>query len=297
MADDRDDYVLREITPLTEGEVLFIADRHKKEFTFPVHTHDAFELNFVEGGEGVQRVVGDSVETIGALDLALIASPDLEHTWLQGACRSSDIYELTVQFRLDDGPGGMLSKSPFAPIRQMLRNARGGLAFPTSGIAKVYNKLHSLASIGDSFTAFISFLEILNTLAACREARQLATTSYSKLRVEEVSAPVLAVKNYIDKHYMDELPLGRLAELACMSETGFSRYFRQATSRTVSEYIADVRLGNAARLLLDTDRPVADISFACGFNNLSNFNRTFKRRKGSTPTEFREYYHKIRIIL
>ena len=80
---------------------MYVADRHKKEFDYPIHVHDVLELNFVANGAGTRRVVGDSSEVIGDLDLVLIASPDLEHVWEQHECKSEDIHEVTVQFRLN----------------------------------------------------------------------------------------------------------------------------------------------------------------------------------------------------
>ena len=96
MSDDR--RIIHEITPLMGKDVLYIADRHKKEFTYPIHNHSVFELNFVENAKGVRRIVGDSQEIIGDYDLCLITSPDLEHIWEQNDCRSEDIREITIQF-------------------------------------------------------------------------------------------------------------------------------------------------------------------------------------------------------
>lgn len=89
---------IREITPLSDKDCFYIADRHKKEFTYPMHSHKEFELNFVEHAPGVRRVVGDSAEVIGDYDLVLITSPDLEHVWEQNTCSSSNIREITIQF-------------------------------------------------------------------------------------------------------------------------------------------------------------------------------------------------------
>lgn len=96
---------------------------------------------------------------------------------------------------------------------------------------------------------------------------------------------------------MYELKLETLADLANMSQSSFSRFFRMHTGRTLSDYIIDVRMGFASRLLLNTEESVANISFKCGYNNLSNFNRIFKRKKGCSPSEFREQYRKIKIIV
>lgn len=295
--DQTTDHVLHEITPLRENDIMYIADRHKKEFTYPIHNHQVFELNFVEHAAGVRRIVGDSNEVIGEYDLVLITSLELEHVWMQNDCKSDDIHEITVQFRFDLSEEGFFGKSAFKQIFNMLNEARKGLVFSMNAIMKVYNQLQDLSSITDRFEAFISFLRILNTLATCEGSRTLATSSYAKVVIEEDSSRILKVKNYINTHYMDDLKLGTLSELACMSETAFSRFFKLHTGRTVSDYIIDIRLGFAARMLVDTSKTIADICYLCGYNNLSNFNRVFKRKKGCAPTEFREYYHKTKIIV
>ena len=295
--DHTTDRVLHDITPLRENDIMYIADRHKKEFTYPIHNHQVFELNFVEHAAGVRRIVGDSNEVIGEYDLVLITSLELEHVWMQNDCKSDDIHEITVQFRFDLSEESLLGKSASKQIYNMLNEARKGLVFSMDAIMKVYNQLHDLSSITDRFEAFISFLHILNTLANSGGSRTLATTSYAKVVIEEDSSRILKVKNYINTHYMDDMKLKTLSELACMSETAFSRFFRLHTGRTVSDYIIDIRLGFAARMLVDTTKSIADICYLCGYNNLSNFNRVFKRKKGCSPTEFREYYRKKKIIL
>ena len=289
--------ILHEITPLMGKDVLYIADRHKKEFTYPIHNHEVFELNFVEHASGVRRIVGDSTEVIGEYDLVLITSPDLEHVWEQHTCQSEDIREITVQFdfRMDDDT--LFARTPFLSMRKMMNEARKGLCFPISAILKVYPMLDSLSSIKEGFYAVMQFLTILYELSKCDGTRPLATSSYAKIAVEDDSRRVLKVKNYISKYFMDEIRLGTLADIAGMSPSAFSRFFKLHTGRNLTDYIIDIRLGSASRLLVDTSQSVAEIGFKCGFNNLSNFNRIFKKKKGCSPTEFRENYRKTRIIV
>lgn len=289
--------VLHEITPLADKDLLYIADRHKREFTYPIHKHDVFELNFVEHAKGVRRIVGDSSEVIGDYDLVLITSMDLEHVWMQNECKSGDIHEVTIQFRLDMSSDSIFCKNPFSHIYRMLDLARRGLAFPLDAVMKVYNELTSLSTVKDGFKSFIQFISILDTLAHCEGMRTLATTSYAKVKIGEDSRRILKVKSYIDDNFTEEIKLKTLADIACMSEAAFSRFFKLHTGRTISDYIIDIRLGNAARMLVDTNKNVSDISYQCGYNNLSNFNRVFKRKKGCSPTEFREYYRKIKVIV
>ena len=289
--------VIREITPLMGKDALYIADRRKKEFTYPIHNHEVFELNFVEHASGVRRIVGDSNEVIGDYDLVLITSPDLEHVWEQNTCDSDDIREITVQFYLDMSDDGFLSRNPFYSLRKMLKEARKGLAFPMSAIMRVYQQLDTLSSVKDGFYAVIQFMTILYELSHCSGARTLATSSFAKVEVESDSRRVLKVKNYIAKNYMDEIRLNTLADIAGMSPSAFSRFFKLHTGRNLSEYIIEMRLGYASRMLVDTAKSIAEISFQSGINNLSNFNRIFKKKKGCSPSEFRENYHKTRIIV
>lgn len=295
MVDDR--RIIHEITPLMGKDVLYIADRHKKEFTYPIHNHSVYELNFVENAKGVRRIVGDSQEVIGDYDLCLITSPDLEHVWEQNECHSDDIREITVQFDFSMSDETLFGKNPYASITRMMQEAKKGLSFPLQAIMKVYGMLDTLSSVKDGFYAVQQFLTILYELSRCENARTLASSSYAKVTVEDDSRRILKVKNFISKNYMDELRLPELASLAGMSSSAFSRFFKLHTGRNISEYIIDLRLGYAARMLVDTAKSISEIGFDCGFNNLSNFNRIFKKKKGCSPSEFRESYHKTRIIV
>lgn len=295
MVDDR--RIIHEITPLMGKDVLYIADRHKKEFTYPIHNHSVYELNFVENAKGVRRIVGDSQEVIGDYDLCLITSPDLEHVWEQNECHSDDIREITVQFDFSMSDETLFGRNPYVSITRMMQEAKKGLSFPLQAIMKVYGMLDTLSSVKDGFYAVQQFLTILYELSRCENARTLASSSYAKVTVEDDSRRILKVKNFISKNYMDELRLPELASLAGMSSSAFSRFFKLHTGRNISEYIIDLRLGYAARMLVDTAKSISEIGFDCGFNNLSNFNRIFKKKKGCSPSEFRESYHKTRIIV
>lgn len=295
MVDDR--RIIHEITPLMDKDVLYIADRHKKEFTYPIHNHSVYELNFVENAKGVRRIVGDSQEVIGDYDLCLITSPNLEHVWEQNECHSDDIREITVQFDFSMSDETLFGRNPYASITRMMQEAKKGLSFPLQAIMKVYGMLDTLSSVKDGFYAVQQFLTILYELSRCENARTLASSSYAKVTVEDDSRRILKVKNFISKNYMDELRLPELASLAGMSSSAFSRFFKLHTGRNISEYIIDLRLGYAARMLVDTAKSISEIGFDCGFNNLSNFNRIFKKKKGCSPSEFRESYHKTRIIV
>ena len=271
--------VIHEITPLMGKDVLYIADRHKKEFTYPIHSHEVYELNFVEHAPGVRRTVGDSSEVIGEYDLVLITSPDLEHVWEQHECNSEDIREVTIQFDFNMTQENIFGRNPFNSIRRMMDEAKKGLCFSLGAIMKVYTLLDTLSSIKDGFYAVTQFMTILYELSRCEGSRTLASSSFAKIAVQDDSRRILKVKDYISKNYMDEIRLNTLAEMASMSPSAFSRFFKLHTGRNLSDYIIDIRLGFAARMLVDTIKSVSEIGFECGFNNLSNLIVSSRKRK------------------
>ena len=289
--------VLREITSITDNDCFYIVERHKSEFTFPIHSHEEFELNFIEGGRGVRRVVGDNIETIGDFELTLVTGDGLEHAWEQGDCREKDIREITIQFSsrlLDDK---LLSRNQFASIRKMFERARMGLTFSMPAIMRVYCLIDTLASKEERMDQFLDMLRILYELSLDTGARTLASNSFAKTVTSRESRRVNKVKEYIAQHYTEEIKLDDLAGLVAMSPSAFSRFFKQYTGRGPVDYIIDVRMGVAARMLVDTTTSVSEICYACGFNNLSNFNRTFKARRGYTPRDFRALFTKNRIYV
>ncbi len=290
-------HIMREITPLSERDCFYIADRRKTEFTYPIHCHAEYELNFTEHASGVRRVVGDSSEIIGDYDLVLITGKELEHVWEQHECTSKDIREITIQFSSDLFFQNFINKNQFNSIRKMLERAQCGLCFPMQAIMKVYNWLDKLASQEQGFYAVMNFLRILYELSLYDDARVLSSSSFAKIEVASDSRRVQKIQQYIAAHYQEEIRLGFLADMVGMTPVSFSRFFHLRTGKTLSDYIIDIRLGFATRLLVDSSRTIAEICYDCGFNNLSNFNRLFKRKKGCSPKEFRENYRKTKILI
>lgn len=291
-----DYHILREITPLSDKNCFYIVDRHKKEFTYPLHCHGEYELNFIEHGNGLRRIVGDSVETVGEYDLVLISTTELEHVWEQGDCTSEDIREITIQFdpHFFDS---LIDTNQFDRVKAMLDKGRNGLCFPINAIMKVYFLLDNLPE-SKGFYAVTQFLTLLYELSFFTdEARELSSSSFAKVNLQANSRRVLKVQQYIDEHFQDEIHLNQLASIVGMTPTAFSRFFKQRTGKKLSDYVIDIRLGHASRLLVDTTMSVAEICYDCGFNNLSNFNRIFKRKKNCSPSEFRETYFKKKVII
>ncbi|MFA7141119.1 MAG: AraC family transcriptional regulator [Proteiniphilum sp.] len=294
---ERHGHILHEITPLSDKDCFYIADRRKSEFTYPLHAHSEFEINYIENAEGVRRIVGDSVEEIGTYDLTLIAGEELEHVWEQYHCTSKNIREITIQFSKNLFFGNFIHKNQFSSIRQMLSNAQKGINFPMETIMKIYPMLDTLSAEKSGFHAVIRLLTILYELSLCDNYRTLASSSFAHIEDNTDSRRVRKIYEYIHDHYKEEIRLEELARIVGMTPVALSRFFKLRTGKTVSDHIIDSRLGNASRLLVDTTNSIGEICYDCGFNNLSNFNRIFKKRKDCSPKEFRENYRKTKMII
>ena len=279
-----------EITRLEPLDIFYVGERHKTFFEYPAHSHEGYELNFVENAAGATRTIGDSHETIGNLDLVLITGSKLVHIWEQGTCPEQDIHEITIHIDPSIFHSPIMDKRAFATIRRMFERAQRGLAFPETAIQIVREDIINLAHSNDSFASVIRLFNLLYRLSLVENAQELSSSSFIGSREENEDERVKRVKDYITANYAQDIKLKELADLVCISEDSFSRFFKHKTGRTPNRYLLDYRLGIAARLLLTTHLSVAEIGYSCGFNTLSHFNRLFRESKGCTPSEFRERF-------
>lgn len=284
-------------TQLSDRDCFYISENQNKQLSYPIHSHADYELNFMEHGRGVRRIVGDSDEIIGDCDMVLITGKDLEHVWERTNCQSLDVHEITIHFSADLFDGSFVNKANFQSIRIMLEKARCGLAFSEECMQRVSPMLNALVNEKRSFYAVLRFMAILYELSLDEHARVLSSNSFARVRHATDSLRVNKVQDYVEEHYMEEIRLSTLANMVGMTEVSFSRFFRRSTGQTFSDYLIAVRLNHASRLLLDSRLPISEICFECGFNNLSNFNRIFKKNKHCAPKAYRENYRKQKIVI
>ena len=280
-----------EIPPIGERDCYYIQERYKPCFNYPLHKHNVYEFNFVEHCEGARRIVGDSVEVLGEYDLAFVGC-NLEHVWEQYECKPGIIHELTIMSPADFFEAKFMEKNCMKPVKDMFENAQVGVAFGMRAIMTVYDRINQIVSSEPSFGTVQTLLSIIYDLAASGDYHTLASSHYSHAEVPVTSRRIKKLKDYIDAHFNEEIRIEVLADMVGMTPNALSRFFKQRTNRSISNYINEVRLGHATNMLADSTMSIAEISYRCGFNTISNFNRIFKNIKEITPKEFRESYKK-----
>jgi AraC-like DNA-binding protein len=282
--------LLREITPLTQSDCFTIQVRQKAGFDFPLHQHEEFELNFIQHAQGAKRVIGGHIEAIADIELVLVG-PNLQHGWFNHKCKSTEILEITIQWHRDLLDEKFLQRNQMNFIRTMFQQSLRGILFSEETTHAIMPRLKELVQM-TGFDSVLELLSILHTLSTSANMRILSDISFQAAdTVNYNSRRVEAVMAFLNKNFDREISLGDTAKLVSMSEVAFSRFFKMRTGKTFVDTLNEIRLGHASRLLIDTTQSVSEIAYRCGFNNMSNFNRIFKKKKQCTPREYRDEYN------
>lgn len=287
--------LLREITPLTQSDCFTVLSRQKAEFDFPLHQHKEFELNFIRHARGAKRVVGGHIETIDEVELVLVG-PNLQHGWFTNNCKSHEIFEITIQWHRDLLDETFLQRNQMSLIRTMFQQSLRGILFSQETAEAIAPRLEALVH-KTGFESVLELLSILHTLSTSANSRILSDISFGAAEsISYNSRRIDTVMAFLHKNFDREIALAEAAKLAAMSEVAFSRFFKMRTGKTFVDTLNEIRLGHASRLLIDTTQSVSEIAYRCGFNNMSNFNRLFKKKKQCTPKEYREEYNSSGIL-
>lgn len=285
--------VLREVTPLSAEDCFLVIKRPKLGFAYPLHVHSEFELNYLENVSGAIRTVGDSVEEMEELDLVLIAG-GTQHAYSNHKCACSNISEITIQFHrsLFDS---LINKRHFKTIRTMFENASCGLVFSREMITFIQPELRMLSNEeSDSFHDLLRLIHILKELSEDVGARRLNAVNSVENFNDFDSNRLDSIMLYLHENYQHPVLLSDVASLINMSEASLTRFLKKWTGKTFVDNLNDIRIAEAVCGLIDTTDTISEICYKCGFNNLSNFNRIFKHRKATTPTDYRMKYARSR---
>jgi AraC-like DNA-binding protein len=297
--------IYREITPVREDDVFIIRDYHNPKFEYPIHNHPELELNLVINCAG-NRIVGDSVAKYSLKDLVLIGS-DVYHRWddddLDYDNRPGPPLVITIQFDKNLFDAKMLSKKAFYAIRLLLDQSVRGIQFHGETLEQSIELLQTIVQAGE-FEKVLGFLQLMQLLATSKERSFLASTGFSSKPEHSKSQRINDVYEYILNNFNKKIGLKDVAAIANMSDSAFSHFFKKSTNKSFTQFVIDLRIGHACKLLLESQDTISQICYNCGFSNVSNFNRLFKKNKGLSPYNYRKQFdsegyesdHKFQLI-
>lgn len=285
----------REVTPLKENDCFLVFDRVRNDFNFAVHFHPEFEINFIRNAKGAKRVIGDHIGIIEEYELVMVG-PNIYHGWENHENDTSQtLHEITIQFPRQLFDSSILNKNIFKPIKELFKNANHGILFSKETAINLEQKLNFLSK-KSGFDNFLDFQSLLFDLAISRNKKLLTNISFENLNDFHNSERIEKVYNFIKENYFRKIKVEDAANLLNMTVISFSRLIKQRTGKTFIEFVNDLRLSFAKTKLIETNDSVSEICYNCGFNNVSHFNRMFKRKQSCTPSEFRENFSGTRNI-
>lgn len=262
----------------------------KPYFIVPWHFHPEIEIMLVTSGKGT-RFVGDSIEYFEPYDLVMLG-PNLAHVWKNDQEHYREGAGLTAQciytvFTEESFGKDFFNIPEMSKVKQLLSKSSRGIKFEGKTKLRVTEKiLESFHQTG--VEQFISLVGILNELSISEEYTFLSTIGYDQKVQASDMQRLNGVLDFLMKNFRNEIKLEQVANIASMSPTSFCRYFKSRTNKTVIQFLNEIRIGHAHKLLIETQYNMDQVSAESGYKNVSNFYEQFQKITGKSPFKFRK---------
>lgn len=251
--------------------------------------HVNFEIALIENCMG-KRFIGDHIEPFKGTELVLMGSY-LPHCWQYFKAVESTVQPqcIVIHFFPDFLGKDWLEKPEVKKIKEMLANAAKGISFSGETIGRARPILNQML-FETGIPRIALMLQLLDLLAKSAHAKILSSPSFNIVESSNEANKINKVFDYIFKNFQEEISLDDVAAVLPMSSAAFCRFFKAKTNRTLINFVKEVRIGHAAKLLLEGGHNITEACYESGYNNISNFNKHFKELKGISPRDFIKQY-------
>lgn len=282
-----------EITPLI-NEYFYVDLRHQPYFASPfhsrpsLHAHPEIELVFILEGFG-KRIIGNKVESFESGDMALIGS-NVPHVWLSDPVfyeKNSGLQSKVIitYFNPKIFQQVLDTVKEFSNIRETIQQASKGIGIFGETRRVIAERLLSLAN-KTGYEKVEGLLRIINMISLSDEKKYILTNEEVNNDVPHPDRLVNVIK-FIKDNIEEQISLKNVADVACMTEQSFCRFFKKKTNMNLSQFLNDLRIARARELLIRTDKPISDIAYLSGYNSPSHFCKVFKDQTGLSPLQFK----------
>ncbi|MDP1816688.1 MAG: AraC family transcriptional regulator [Leadbetterella sp.] len=272
----------------SQQDSVTVLDLRESFFDPNWHFHPHYQLFTVLEGTGT-RFIGDSIQYFEAGDTVFLG-PNLPHLW-----RSDKMYfennstlkthGIVLYFTEDFLGSDFFEKSEMSVLNALLKNSSRGLVWSGKTKQHVIDRLLELRNI-KGFKRILILLDLLHSLSQSKDYQFITNENYTNLHKLSETERMQKVYEYVSKNFKDTIKLSDIAEKVNMSEAAFCRYFKKRTNRSFVDFVNEIRIGNACKLLSQNTLNISGICFESGFNTISNFNFHFKKIVGKTPSEY-----------
>jgi AraC-like DNA-binding protein len=262
----------------------------QKYLATPFHFHEMCELVFIEKSFG-KRIVGDHVSNFKEGDLVLMG-PNLPHVWLNDATfqhprSKKSVRSIVIYFPPDFLLNLTDDDSITSLAEELIMRSQRGLWFYGKTQELIIEKINTLMH-EKGLKKMLAFLSIVDIMSESNEFHYLASIGYKNSYSLKDTHRLNEIYHYLNKNFTRKITLQDAAHKVNMSPSAFCRFFKLRTQKSFSVFINELRVSYARRLLLNNESSITSIAFECGYQNLTNFNKFFKRITGETPSQFKK---------
>lgn len=271
-----------------EGTSFSVIDYSNPYFAAPLHIHPEYELILIEEGCGLS-FVGDSIRKLQPGDFMLIGK-NLPHLWLSADeyyCNDCHLISRSIytQFSQDLFPNELSAIPELQHIQTLLNEARKGIYFSGENISSIKDYFRSMTDL-EGFEKFKSLLTLLHRLGTECNHTLIASEKYINTNDTLSDHIINKVHLFINKNYQVDITLEDIANHVGMNPSALCRYYKKRTGRRMFEYLTELRISYAVKLLVNKSINISQIAYSCGYNSLSHFSHQFKSITGYTPSEY-----------
>ncbi|MDO6432193.1 AraC family transcriptional regulator [Flavitalea sp. BT771] len=270
------------------NEPIVVTEVVEKRFSALLHYHPELELTLILEGTG-KRFVGDSIEEFQPGDLVLVGE-NIPHYWCSSPILSEDscARAIVLQFKKDFLGEDFFKLAGAEHIDRLINDGRGICLKDANAKAIILDKLLKFNHL-NTFGKTLLLLEILD-LFAKSEVHYLSSPGFKPSLHETELTRMNKVYSYVYHNLGNPLEIAEIAGLLNMSVSTFSHYFKKRAQKTFTQFVNEMRIGLAKRLLIETEKSIAEIAYECGYGSLSNFNKQFNALVNLSPRTFRKGY-------
>jgi AraC-like DNA-binding protein len=276
---------------LREDESFFIGIFQDNLEKSTWHYHNNYEISFITEGTG-KRIVADSIEEFQPGDLVFIGS-NLPHVWIaekEPRLLSDRTLEMVfLQFSANIFFPQLLALPEFKQVKRALELSERGIQIVGQTLNEVSEIMLQLPYL-KGFDRMNNFFRLMDIIGKSDSNLSLASEEYMRKRFTTGNKRLAMLHDYLMNHYREEIELKKLADLTSMAEGSLCRFFRMNVGASIFEYLNRIKVDFACKLLMDPDMAIVEVCFDSGFNNLSHFNKQFRKNTSVTPTEYRKRF-------
>ena len=251
-----------------------------------VHSHKNYEINFILSGAG-KRIVGNNISSFEKDDLVLLA-PNVPHCWeILSTEEDTAPSCIVIHFYENLITSDFFNKPELEGITDLLKQAEAGIFFHGDVVEKVKMILKKLTE-QKGLKSYIGLLAIFDLLINCDNREYLSKMPLGVSEFEKDFKQINKIYEYVFQNIQENVKLAEAAALLNMAPGSFCRFFKKKTNLTFMDYVINIRIGYAAKMLAETNKQITELCYECGYSNVANFNLYFKRIMGKTPSEYRK---------